>query len=73
MIKQMLSTIEAADILRVSDQTVTNWFHDGVFPNAIKLNPSKRNSPIRIPREDVDALRKAQRAPMAGQGKKLRA
>lgn len=57
----MISTQEAADILGVSDQTIINWIRDGVFPNAIKLNPAKRNSPIRIPHDDVVVFSKRQR------------
>lgn len=64
--QNLLSTKEAAEILQISDQTVINWMRDGVFPNAIKLNPSKRNSPIRIPRSDVVAVQKGQRAHVAG-------
>jgi len=57
MKKELFSTKEAAALLKVSDQTIVNWIHDGLFPNAIKLNPSKRNSPIRIPRVDVEAAK----------------
>lgn len=56
----MISTRQAAEILGVSDQTVINWTREGIFPNAIKLNPTKRNSPIRIPRGEVDKVRKEQ-------------
>ena len=66
MKKELFSTKEAAALLKVSDQTIVNWIHDGLFPNAIKLNPSKRNSPIRIPRSDVVAVQKGQRAHVAG-------
>jgi predicted DNA-binding transcriptional regulator AlpA len=60
-----LSTKQVAEFLGVSDQTVINWMRDGVFPNAIKLNPEKRNSPIRIPRADVVAFDKRRRSAMA--------
>jgi predicted site-specific integrase-resolvase len=66
MTKQdLLSTKEAAEILHVSDQTVINWWREGLFPNAIKLNPTKRNSPIRIPRKDVDKAFKTQERALA--------
>jgi predicted site-specific integrase-resolvase len=66
MTKQiMLSTKEAAALLQISDQTIINWVRDGVFPNAIQLNPSKRNSPIRIPRGDVVAVQRGQRVRVA--------
>lgn len=68
-----MSTLEAAGRLHVSDQTVINWIRDGVIRGAIKLDPSKRNSPIRIPCESVDELIKKQLQAMAGQGTKLRA
>ena len=58
--ENMLSTKEAAELLKVSDQTIINWMRDGLFPNAIKLNPSKKNSPIRIPRKDIEQARLAQ-------------
>jgi predicted site-specific integrase-resolvase len=73
MPKKLLTTREAAEILHISDQTVLNWIRDGVFPNAIKLNPSKRNSPIRIPHVDVVAFSKGQRVQVAGPGTKVRA
>lgn len=66
MTKKLISTKEAADILSVSDQTIINWWREGYFPNAKKLNPKKRNSPIRIPFEDVEKARKAQRYAVAG-------
>lgn len=61
-----LTTKQAAELLKVSDQTVLNWLRDGFFPNAFKLNPTKKNSPIRIPRSDVDKVRAAQRKALAG-------
>jgi predicted site-specific integrase-resolvase len=60
MPKKMISTQEAAELLQVSDQTVINWIREGAIPNAIKLNPSKRNSPIKIPLQEVLAIRKKQ-------------
>ena len=65
MKKQMISTKEAAALLGVSDATIVNWIHEGVFPGAIKLNPAKRNSPIKIPRSDVVAAGKKQRVRVA--------
>lgn len=61
-----LSTKQAAKILSVSDQTVINWMREGLFPNAYKLNPSKKNSPIRIPIKDVDKVRAAQLKALRG-------
>jgi predicted site-specific integrase-resolvase len=54
------STKDAAELFMVSDQTILNWLNDGMFPNAIKLNPKKKNSPIRIPREDIEKVLQAQ-------------
>jgi predicted DNA-binding transcriptional regulator AlpA len=58
--QDLLSTAQAGELLGVSDQTVLNWMRDGLFPNAIKLNPSKKNSPIRIPRSDIAKVLESQ-------------
>lgn len=63
---QDLNTKQAADLLKVSDQTIINWMRDGLFPNAYKLNPTKKNSPIRIPRADIDKALDAQRKARRG-------
>lgn len=62
---QDLSTKQAATLLNVTYQTIVNWMRDGIFPNAYKLNPTKKNSPIRIPRSDVEKVLKARREALA--------
>lgn len=57
-----LTTGEAADMLKVSPSTVWYWYKAGTFPNAYKLHPTARNSPIRIPRADVQAIIDGRRA-----------
>jgi len=54
-----LSTGEAAKELGVSERTIQNWIRraDGPFPGAFKLNPSLPNSPYRIPRQNINALK----------------
>lgn len=63
---QDLNTKQAASLLKVSDQTIINWMRDGLFPHAYKLNPTKKNSPIRIPRVDIDQALDAQRKARRG-------
>lgn len=61
----VLSTKQVAEMLKVSDQTVINWFDQGKFPNAIRLDPERYNAPIIIPRSDVAAFSKGRR-PIVG-------
>ena len=52
-----LTTKQAAEVLGVSARTIQAWHEKGEFPHAYKLNPSnKRNSPLRIPRLDIEAI-----------------
>jgi excisionase family DNA binding protein len=51
-----LTVVETSNLLGVSIRTVQAWVTLGEFPNVHKLNPSKRNSPFRIPRADVEAF-----------------
>lgn len=60
MKKILLSTKQAAKVLGVSDQTIINWIRGGVFKTAIKLNPLKRNSPLRIDAIEVKLVKKGQ-------------
>ena len=49
---------QAAEVLDVSARTIQSWYSQGEFPHAYKLNPSnKRNSPLRIPEQDIRAVR----------------
>jgi excisionase family DNA binding protein len=46
---------EVAALLKVHPETIRVWLREGIFPNAYQL---PRRSGWRIPREDVDAIRK---------------
>lgn len=50
------STHETARYINCSLRAVQLWVAQGEFPNAYKINPSRRNSPYRIPRADVEAF-----------------
>jgi hypothetical protein len=57
-----LSTGDVAMALKVSPSAVVTWYRQGKFPNAYKLSDAD-NSPIRIPRKDVDAFKVARQRP----------
>lgn len=52
---------EAVEVFHVSDQTVINWWREGLFPNAYKANPKKKNSKLLIPIKDIEQVQAAQR------------
>ena len=52
----LLSVAEAAEMLNVSTGAIHKWIDQGHFPNAFKLNPRLKNSPYRIPKDDVENL-----------------
>jgi len=52
----LYSVKEAAERLGVGTTTVNRWVKLGEFPNAYKLNPRAKNSPFRIPEEDIVAF-----------------
>lgn len=54
---ELIRIKEAAQILEVSVQTVRNMIDRGVFTGARKIDPSRRNSPYRIPRAEVLAVK----------------
>jgi excisionase family DNA binding protein len=60
--ERTLGTSEAAQALGVSARTVQRWLEENLFPNAYRLNPENPRSHVRIPEEDIEALkRKRQR------------
>jgi len=62
----MIYTVsEAARLLHVSERTIQTWIKEGSFPNAFKLHPQKKNSPIRIPKADIDRFLSSRAAPRA--------
>ena len=64
--EKLLTTAEAGKILGVSTDTVLDWFNAGEFPGAYKLNPTRRNSPIRIPHSAVQAKLQQRQAAYKG-------
>jgi len=58
MSNKLFTTSEAATFLNCSREAVVDWFNQGEFPNAFKLNPNARNSPIKIPEGDVYTFKK---------------
>ena len=62
MTYHFLTTTQAAKELGVSTRTLQLWIQQGEFPHAFKLTPgNKRNSPLRIPRSDINAFLRRQR------------
>ena len=53
-----LKITEVAQIIRSTPQTVRNLVRRGHFPGAYKLDPTRANSHLRIPAEDVQAYLK---------------
>ena len=64
----MISTKQAAALLGVSPHTIILYVQRGHFPGAYKLDPTRRNSPIRIPLEAVQRFTELQRQPPAAPG-----
>jgi predicted DNA-binding transcriptional regulator AlpA len=54
MSQDELTTTETMNILRVSRATVTELVKRGHFPGARKMDPTRINSPLRIPRAEVE-------------------
>ena len=52
MIDQYLTINEVSELLRIHRITVERWLKDGVFPEAIDFQGTKR-----IPRSDLDRLK----------------
>jgi len=60
MSSENLSTKEVAKILECTPTYVTLLVKRGHFPGARKLDPTRRTSPIRIPRAEVVAYQEKQ-------------
>ena len=56
------SVAQVAELFDVHKMTVYRWIDAGHFPGAHKLTPGGQTSPYRIPEEDIEAFKKAQRA-----------
>ena len=57
---ELLTTKEAAVLIGCHYATVPDLVKRGHFPNARKLDPTRKNSPLRIPRQDVENFVKSQ-------------
>lgn len=60
MTDEDLTTKEVAEILKCTTMTVTEFVKRGHFPGARKMDPTRRNSPLRIPRAEVLAYQEKQ-------------
>jgi transposase len=60
--QQTISTKEAAAILQCSTKTIINLIDRGHFPNATKLDPTAKNSPYKIPLDDIEKFRELRQA-----------
>lgn len=56
--KPYLTVKEAAKLLGIASSTIHVWIDQGRFPGTYKLDPAKRNSPMRIPAGAVESLLK---------------
>jgi predicted DNA-binding transcriptional regulator AlpA len=66
MTSDLLTTSQVAELLGCSVRAVVKYTQRGHFPNARKMDPTKKNSPLRIPRADVEKYQKLQ---LIGTGK----
>ncbi|HEC61413.1 hypothetical protein LCGC14_0761720 [marine sediment metagenome] len=55
--QKLYSSSEVAKILGVTSKTIASLFKRGHFPNAFKVDPTRQNSPLRFPSEDVESYR----------------
>ena len=60
MADEFMTTEEVAEILKCSTVTVQRFVKRGHFPGTRQLDPTRKNSGFRIPRESVDAFLAAQ-------------
>lgn len=58
---ELLTVRQAAKELGASHRQVQRWIAKGHFPNAFKLDPTARNSPFRIPADDIAAFKARRR------------
>lgn len=52
---EIMTTAEVAELLRVSDTTVSRWANDGLLP-ALKVGDRGSKGTIRFRRSDVEAF-----------------
>lgn len=55
-----LTSKQAADLIGCHWATIGDLVKRGHFPNARKLDPTKRNSPYRLPLDEVEKFIKTQ-------------
>jgi len=63
MNEKMIRVKAAAQMLQVSPATIRNMIDRGHFPGARKIDPSRPNSPYRIPRSEVQSKTQNNPAP----------
>lgn len=56
---ELLTINEVAKLLRIHRNTVVRWLNQGVFPNAIDFQDTKR-----IPMADIEALKRPKKEAM---------
>ena len=57
---EYINTLEVSQMLKCSRAYITLLVRRGHFPSAMKLDPTRRNSPMRILRSDVLAYQEKQ-------------
>ena len=60
MSEDYLSTKEVAEILNVTNMTISRFVRKGLLPGTIKIDPTSKNSPYRIPRKAVELFQEKQ-------------
>jgi excisionase family DNA binding protein len=60
MSSEIMTTLQVAEMLKCSHTYVTLLVKRGHFPGARKMDPTRKNSPYRIPRQDVLAYQEKQ-------------
>jgi hypothetical protein len=60
MDNELLTTKQVSEILNCSIMTVTKLVKRGHFPGARKFDPTRKNSPLSIPRDEVVAYQEKQ-------------
>lgn len=61
VIAKMLRTRQVAVLLGIDESTVRLLIARGHFPGAHKIDGSRRNSPLLIPEEEVEAFQRQQK------------
>jgi excisionase family DNA binding protein len=60
MSENELTTTEVINMLKCSRSTVMLLVERGHFPGTRKMDPTRKNSPLRIPRQEVEKFLESQ-------------